>query len=156
MRLYQESHYIKKYCLAGNQTAQPGARELMVSRPVSLGRLRPQTDSGSPLEQVLRSGSECLPSRKEIHPSLFTASLRPPIIAASILSGWHIRCGFAVFGVLTWVLNPCKMAGLMSVEGYPSGQRGQTVNLLALPSEVRILPPPPLKTDFLSFCWAYY
>ena len=29
------------------------------------------------------------------------------------------------------------------VEGYPSGQRGQTVNLLATPTEVRILPPPP-------------
>ena len=28
-------------------------------------------------------------------------------------------------------------------EGFPSGQRGQTVNLLVLPSEVRILPPPP-------------
>ena len=28
-------------------------------------------------------------------------------------------------------------------EGYSSGQRGQTVNLLAMPSEVRILPPPP-------------
>ena len=30
-----------------------------------------------------------------------------------------------------------------SVEGFPSGQRGQTVNLLAQPSEVQILPPPP-------------
>ena len=30
-------------------------------------------------------------------------------------------------------------------EGYSSGQRGQTVNLLAKPSEVRILPPPPLR-----------
>jgi hypothetical protein len=29
------------------------------------------------------------------------------------------------------------------LEGYPSGQRGQTVNLLAAPTEVRILPPPP-------------
>ena len=29
------------------------------------------------------------------------------------------------------------------MEGYSSGQRGQTVNLLAMPSEVRILPPPP-------------
>ena len=29
------------------------------------------------------------------------------------------------------------------MEGYSSGQRGQTVNLLAKPSEVRILPPPP-------------
>ena len=29
------------------------------------------------------------------------------------------------------------------VEGFPSGQREQTVNLSAMPSEVRILPPPP-------------
>ena len=34
-------------------------------------------------------------------------------------------------------------------EGFPSGQRGQTVNLLAQPSEVRILPPPP------SGGWSY-
>ena len=26
--------------------------------------------------------------------------------------------------------------------GFPSGQRGQTVNLMALPSQVRILHPP--------------
>jgi hypothetical protein len=31
----------------------------------------------------------------------------------------------------------------MCLEGFPSGQRGQTVNLLAQPSEVRILLPPP-------------
>ena len=30
-----------------------------------------------------------------------------------------------------------------SGERFPSGQRGQTVNLLATPSEVRILPSPP-------------
>ena len=35
--------------------------------------------------------------------------------------------------------NPCPL------EGYPSGQREQTVNLPAQPSEVRILPPPPFK-----------
>ncbi len=29
------------------------------------------------------------------------------------------------------------------MEGFPSGQREQTVNLSAKPSEVRILPPPP-------------
>jgi hypothetical protein len=29
------------------------------------------------------------------------------------------------------------------VEGFPSGQREQTVNLPVLPSKVRILPPPP-------------
>src|SRR6478672_7389928 len=31
----------------------------------------------------------------------------------------------------------------VSTEGFPSGQREQTVNLPALPSKVRILPPPP-------------
>ena len=30
-------------------------------------------------------------------------------------------------------------------EGFPSGQRDQTVNLTALPSKVRILPPPPIR-----------
>ena len=30
------------------------------------------------------------------------------------------------------------------LEGFPSGQREQTVNLPAEPTEVRILPPPPL------------
>ena len=29
------------------------------------------------------------------------------------------------------------------MEGFPSGQREQTVNLPAMPSEVQILPPPP-------------
>ena len=31
------------------------------------------------------------------------------------------------------------------MEGFPSGQRDQTVNLTAQPSEVRILPPPPTE-----------
>ena len=31
--------------------------------------------------------------------------------------------------------------------GFPSGQREQTVNLSAKPSEVRILPPPPILTE---------
>ena len=34
------------------------------------------------------------------------------------------------------------------VEGFPSGQREQTVNLPAEPTEVQILPPPP-------FCFVY-
>ena len=34
--------------------------------------------------------------------------------------------------------------------GYPSGQRGQTVNLLALPSQVRILFLPPLFAVLLT------
>jgi hypothetical protein len=35
------------------------------------------------------------------------------------------------------------------VEGFPSGQRDQIVNLTALPSKVRILPPPPLFRKWL-------
>jgi hypothetical protein len=31
-------------------------------------------------------------------------------------------------------------------EGFPSGQREQTVNLPAMPSKVRILPPPPVSS----------
>jgi hypothetical protein len=31
------------------------------------------------------------------------------------------------------------------MEGFPSGQRDQTVNLTAPPSKVQILPPPPLS-----------
>jgi hypothetical protein len=45
---------------------------------------------------------------------------------------------------LTWSGSSKKMRRLLFQEGFPSGQRGQTVNLLAPPSEVRILPPPPL------------
>lgn len=33
---------------------------------------------------------------------------------------------------------------------FPSGQRGQTVNLLAMPTVVRIHPPPPNKLPDLS------
>ena len=33
------------------------------------------------------------------------------------------------------------------MEEFPSGQRGQTVNLLRLASVVRIHPPPPNKVD---------
>ena len=41
-----------------------------------------------------------------------------------------------------FVQNINRMFVLFKLEGYPSGQREQTVNLSAKPSEVRILPPP--------------
>ena len=49
---------------------------------------------------------------------------------------------------LIFCLHPDLFFGILSsvallVVGYPSGQRGQTVNLLALPSNVRIVDPPP-------------
>ena len=45
--------------------------------------------------------------------------------------------------ILTIMVKREKIDRLEVSEGFPSGQRGQTVNLLAQPSEVRILPPPP-------------
>ena len=37
----------------------------------------------------------------------------------------------------------CVYNALLLTEGFPSGQRDQTVNLTAQPSKVRILLPPP-------------
>ena len=51
--------------------------------------------------------------------------------ASSIVSG-HIKKGLCAFS---------------DVERFPSGQREQTVNLPAQPSEVRILPSPPHLSD---------
>ena len=39
----------------------------------------------------------------------------------------------------------------LDLERFPSGQRGQTVNLLAMPSEVRILPSPPDRRGSQSY-----
>ena len=38
----------------------------------------------------------------------------------------------------------------ISPGGFPSGQRGQTVNLMAMPSQVRILHPPLAAAEYLS------
>ncbi len=42
---------------------------------------------------------------------------------------------------LFWVVYNQKLYGMIvfNMDGFPSGQRGQTVNLLATPSKVRIL-----------------
>src|SRR5205814_5700836 len=61
---------------------------------------------------------------------------------ASLFSGlMHLRFDFRV-----WKLLDCAV----SSEGFPSGQREQTVNLPALPSKVRILPPPPVGKPGIS------
>jgi hypothetical protein len=54
---------------------------------------------------------------------------------------WELRVGTEVgtsagYRRLRWVTE------VETSVGYRSGQTGQTVNLLAQPSEVRILPPP--------------
>lgn len=41
------------------------------------------------------------------------------------------------------------------MDGFPSGQRGQTVNLLALPSMVRIHPPPPRRRKLPIACGGF-
>ena len=57
----------------------------------------------------------------------------------------HLICNEVVGGSSPFAsfesLPPSRMSAF--VEGFPSGQREQTVNLSAMPSEVRILPPPP-------------
>ena len=40
------------------------------------------------------------------------------------------------------VIGSSPIIGLINMDGFPSGQRGQTVNLLAMLSKVRILPHP--------------
>lgn len=47
--------------------------------------------------------------------------------------------------------SPVLGSNQQKMEGYPSGQRGQTVNLLAQPSLVRIqLPPPFVTTEYCA------
>ena len=56
------------------------------------------------------------------------------------------------FLMLTSIQKKGIIASFPNLEGFPSGQRGQTVNLLATPSEVQILPPPPS----LFFIFLFY
>ena len=58
--------------------------------------------------------------------------------------------------MLAWKLidkagRPPAQLAVYVLEGFPSGQRDQTVNLTALPSEVRILPPPPEITQNILY-----
>jgi hypothetical protein len=64
----------------------------------------------------------------------------------SVDRGWGAGAG--VNGVLAHALNPLTplkwfWVYFLAAGGCPSGQRGQTVNLVATPSQVRILLPPP-------------
>ena len=47
--------------------------------------------------------------------------------------------------IFVFILSPT------AVEGFPSGQRDQTVNLTAQPSKVRILLPPPFSCFYLLY-----
>ena len=47
---------------------------------------------------------------------------------------FYAQAKLLIIGILTAVSDYSRMVGLDFLEGYPSGQRGQTVNLLAQPS----------------------
>ena len=47
---------------------------------------------------------------------------------------FYAQAKLLIIRMLTVVGDYSRMAGLDFLEGYPSGQRGQTVNLLAQPS----------------------
>ena len=47
---------------------------------------------------------------------------------------FYVQGKLLITRVLTVLDDYSRMAGLDFLEGYPSGQRGQTVNLLAQPS----------------------
>ncbi len=66
-----------------------------------------------------------------------------------LLTFFHL-CNSLIFHsfFIPWVFKPKKD---LDLERFPSGQRGQTVNLLAMPSEVRILPSPPDRRGSRSF-----
>src|SRR5262245_37350021 len=63
----------------------------------------------------------------------------------------HLICNEAVGGSSPFASSPLPAPAApgpgpapVPLEGCPSGQREQTVNLPAMPSKVRILPPPPI------------
>ena len=47
---------------------------------------------------------------------------------------FYAQAKLLIIGILTVGSDYSRMVGLDFLEGYPSGQRGQTVNLLAQPS----------------------
>ena len=47
---------------------------------------------------------------------------------------FYVQVKLLIIHILTVPDDYSRMAGLDFLEGYPSGQRGQTVNLLAQPS----------------------
>ena len=60
--------------------------------------------------------------------------------AATVLQAWQT---FARKDASVNQLHPFMKGAQLNMGVFPSGQRGQTVNLLALPSVVRIHPLPP-------------
>ena len=68
-------------------------------------------------------------------------------LAPAFSSIVHTAAAPSVLGML-WRSAP-RQAGTrrgLGVGEFPSGQRGQTVNLMVLPSQVRILLPPPFPS----------
>ena len=59
----------------------------------------------------------------------------------------QLICNQWVGGSIPFAGSTAGLKEDLNVERFPSGQREQTVNLPAKPSEVQILPSPPLKNS---------
>ena len=74
------------------------------------------------------------------------AQLVELLICNQWVGGSSPSAGSTIVNLESWVmLGICPVSHCFwnRMVGFPSGQREQTVNLSAKPSEVRILPPPP-------------
>ncbi len=100
---------------------------------VSAGLLQRDDKLGTSISRLCRGlglrGAH-VPSDARVFRGVSRADVRMPL--TSVLIIWIIASSF--------------------LEGFPSGQREQTVNLSAMPSKVRILPPPPELG--CRICWA--
>jgi hypothetical protein len=90
---------------------------------------------------------------------LFLLATHPPGLAGVAQSVERLICNQQVGGSIPLASSKFRKEGhrppdifkfLFAMGRYPSGQRGQTVNLLATPSEVRILLSPPDGVIFFS------
>ena len=59
-------------------------------------------------------------------------------------------------GLRADIKRVCGLFCSSNMEEFPSGQRGQTVNLLRLASVVRIHPPPPENTEYLLILGIFF
>jgi len=142
------------HCLLGKR--QPGATDEIHTVRHSIGCLFAAARLPGSFGPVARAGAEgfrpmgtlTAPERLSILPVPETtrragvAQLVEHLICNEAVGGSSPFASSSVSGVV-----PPASQRPSPWEGFPSGQREQTVNLPAKPSEVRILPPPP------NFIW---
>ena len=118
----------------------PGGGFAQVPSPTGVGA---GGDAGSLPLNTKVSGSKREPSRPRGSPRGAARAPEPISRASSIAPPGGSR---AAPGRSRHPAARVPMGGVRYPGGFPSGQRGQTVNLMALPSQVRILLRPPPVT----------